>query len=72
MTMIYVDELRIRDATGRPVYAVDLVADAGRERVVASYSLEEAHAAATAWRRALERAQPGRFGGISVGIAFET
>lgn len=62
MTMIYVDELRIRDTTGRPLYAVDLVADAGRERVVASYCFEEAHAAAAAWRKALERVQPGRFG----------
>lgn len=54
MTMIYVDELRIRDATGRPVYAVDLVADAGRERVAETYLADEARAAADAWRRTLK------------------
>lgn len=70
--MIAVEIQTSRDATGRPLYGVDLVGDDGRERLAASYILEEAHAAAMAWRRALERAQPSRFGGVSVGIAFET
>ena len=55
MTTTYVDELRIRDGAGRPLFVVDLVADAGREKVVATYIADEAHAAAMAWRRALQR-----------------
>jgi hypothetical protein len=61
VTMIYVDELRVRDAIGRPLFVVDLVADAGRERVVETYLADEAYAAAVAWRQALERAQPRRY-----------
>lgn len=70
MTAPAIEELRIRDAAGRPLYAIDLVAaDAGRERVAETYIFDEAHAAATAWRMALERAQPGRFGGTFGGTA---
>lgn len=54
MTRPAIEELRIRDATGRPLFAVDLVADAGRERVVETYLADEAHAAAAAWRYALQ------------------
>ena len=53
--MIDIDVQMIRDAAGRPLFAVDLVADAGRERVAATYLADEAHAAAAAWRRALQR-----------------
>lgn len=60
MMPTYVDELRIRDAAGRRLFVVDLVADAGRERVAATYLADEAHAAAAAWRHALQRPLVGR------------
>jgi hypothetical protein len=48
----------IRDAVGRPLFAVDLVAEAGQERVAETYLAGEAQAAAAAWRRELRGIHP--------------